>query len=178
MAFSYFKFVVPGIKYNYSFSTFNVGITHYKLYSKPIQFHIYVFSTFSPFLPSVNFSLRSFYTFGHILGSVILRSVFLRSVILCSVFFYLQSFYVRSFYVQTFYLPSFYVQTFYLPSFYVQSFYERSRFHINTSTLLKATKRNSLNLKLKLDQRCLRHHRDMFMFQHLRGFELNGKCWV
>jgi hypothetical protein len=85
MAFSYFEFVVPWIKYNYSFSTFNVGITHYKLYSKPIQFHIYVFSTFSPFLPSVNFSLWSFSTFGHILGSVILRSVILRSDILPSV---------------------------------------------------------------------------------------------
>jgi hypothetical protein len=124
---SYFEFVVAWIKYNYAFSTFNIGITYYKLYSKPIQFHINIFSTFSPFLPSVNFSIRSFSSFGYVLHSgffylwsystfrysmfglstfghstfgLFLPSVILHSVILRSVFLP-QSFFVQSFYIHS-----------------------------------------------------------------------------
>ncbi len=94
-------------------------------------FYLQHFSKFGQFLrwvfilPSLTFYVRSFSTFGHVLGSVILCSVFLRSV-----FFYPQSLYIRSFYVWSFYLRSFYVQSFYVRSFYVRSFYVRSRFHL------------------------------------------------
>ncbi len=118
--------------------TFNIGITYYKQYSKAIQFHIQVFSTFSPFLPSVTFFIRSFSTFGHVLCSVILHSVFLRSVILLLFFFYLQSFYVQSFYIRSFYVRS---------RFLIYSYIDHHTFRSGSSCLLYSTRSSLVQIR-------------------------------
>jgi hypothetical protein len=83
------SYLFPWITYHYAFSTFNIGLTYICILNRFNSIFLYFLpspcSTFAlfylcPFLPSVNFSVQSFSTFGHVLRSVILCSVFLRSV--------------------------------------------------------------------------------------------------